>query len=137
MAGKKLPKDVDFAAGFFSKSASADETVEAVTEKITAPAPTTEKPTAKNEPTEPKNLGGRPKKDGLKNEQFTLTMNPEKYEKLRIVAKEYTNGNFSALIDEAIDVFCKKNKINLSSIEVDNKIMEVYRQKQDKKSRSK
>ena len=49
MAGKKLPKDVDFAAGFFSKSASADETVEAVTEKITAPAPTTEKPTAKND----------------------------------------------------------------------------------------
>ena len=34
MAGKKLPKDVDFAAGFFSKSASADETVEAVTEKL-------------------------------------------------------------------------------------------------------
>ena len=90
MAGKKLPKDVDFAAGFFSKSTSADETAEAITEKITAPATATEKSTEKKELTKPKNLGGRPKKDGLKNEQFTLTMNPETYEKLRIVAEEHT-----------------------------------------------
>ena len=127
MKRKKLPNDIDFAAGFFSNST----TKETASEKITAPAKII------TEQSKSKNLGGRPKKTGLKNHQFTLTMNPEKYEKLRIVAKEYTNGNFSALIDEAIEVFCKKNKINLSSIEVDNKIMEVYRQKQDKKSRSK
>ena len=133
MAGKKLPKDVDFAAGFFSKSASADETVEAVTEKITAPAPTTEKPTAKNEPTKPKNLGGRPKKDGLKNEQFTLTMNPETYEKLRIVAEEHTRGNFSGLIDEAIKAYCREKDINLAEIEIEPKDLEKYREKQSKK----
>ena len=137
MAGKKLPKDVDFAAGFFSKSASADETVEAVTEKITAPAPTTEKPTSKKEPTEPKNLGGRPKKDGLKNEQCTLTMNPETYEKLRIVAEEHTRGNFSGLIDEAIKAYCREKDINLAEIEVDPQILEMYRQKQAKKSKKK
>ena len=137
MAGKKLPKDVDFAAGFFSKSDSSDETVEAVTEKITAPAPTTEKPTAKNEPTEPKNLGGRPKKDGLKNEQFTLTMNPETYEKLKIVAEEHTRGNFSGLIDEAIKAYCREKDINLAEIEVDPQILEMYRQKQAKKSKKK
>ena len=151
MAGKKLPKDVDFAAGFFCSEDDpvnpdnnnpdtenpADETVEAVTEKITAPAPTTEKPTAKNEPTEPKNLGGRPKKDGLKNEQFTLTMNPETYEKLRIVAEEHTRGNFSGLIDEAIKAYCREKDINLAEIEVDPQILEMYRQKQAKKSKKK
>ena len=111
MAGKKLPKDVDFAAGFFSQPAVADDdSAAAVVEKITAPKTTTQEPEKKEEPTETKNLGGRPKKDGLKNEQFTLTMNPETYEKLRIVAEEQTRGNFSALIDEAIKA-CKQKKL--------------------------
>lgn len=131
MAGKKLPKDVDFAAGFFSVTPSADNS-EGVTEKITAPAPTTKIPKTKR-----KNLGGRPKKDGLKNQQFTLTMNPEIYEKLKIISHEYTRGNFSALIDAAINSYCRENNINLAEIEVDPKILEIYKQKQEKKSKKK
>lgn len=84
-----------------------------------------------------KNLGGRPKKDGLKNEQFTLTMHPELYEKLRIIAKEYTRGNFSALIDDAVKVYCSKNGINLTEIEVDPNTLDIYRQKQEKKAKRK
>lgn len=84
-----------------------------------------------------KNLGGRPKKDGLKNEQFTLTMHPELYEKLRIIAKEYTRGNFSALIDDAVKVYCSENGINLTEIEVDPNTLDIYRQKQEKKAKRK
>ena len=138
MAGKKLPKDVDFAAGFFSQPAVADDdSAAAVVEKITAPKTTTQEPEKKEKPTETKNLGGRPKKDGLKNEQFTLTMNPETYEKLRIVAEEQTRGNLSALIDEAIKAYCKAEEIDLSTIEVEPQILEMYRQKQAKKSKKK
>ena len=44
MAGKKLPKDVDFAAGFFSQPAVAeDDSAAAVVEKITAPKKLTNK----------------------------------------------------------------------------------------------
>lgn len=137
MAGKKLPKDVDFAAGFFSNSVSADNSAETITEKITAPAAITENPTVKKETNKTKNLGGRPKKDGLKNEQFTLTMNPETYEKLRIVAEEHTRGNFSGLIDEAIKALCRERDIDLAAIKVDPQILEMYRQKQSKKSKKK
>ena len=143
MAGKKLPKNVDFAAGFFSTPAS-DEQEEAVVEKITAPAPVpTETPSEeepkKEEPTEEpqKNLGGRPKKDGLKNEQFTLTMNPETYEKLKVIADDYTRGNFSALIDEAIKVYCKEKDIDLAKIEVEESKLDVYRKRQEKKASKK
>ena len=146
---KKLPKNADLAAGFFSSTENNDSV-----ETITAPAPTTEHPavedtqelppaeekkeptkTEPEETTETKNLGGRPKKDGLKNEQFTLTMNPETYEKLRIVADEQTRGNFSALIDNAIKAYCKTNEIDLAAIEVEPQILEMYRQKQAKKSK--
>ena len=121
---KKLPKNSDLAAGFFSKPSPADSTV---AEKITAP------PIAKKE----KNPGGRPRKDGLKNEQFSLTMHPEIYEKLRILSQERTRGNFSALIDEAIRVYCKETKTDLADIEVDESIMDAYRARQAKKSKKK
>lgn len=140
MAGKKLPKDVDFAAGFFSKSVPTDSTAseaKIVSEKITAP---TNKPKEKIEEIHSqvhKNLGGRPKKEGLKNEQFTLTMNPEMYEKLRIIASEHTRGNFSGLIDEAIRSFCREKGIDLSAIKVDAEILEMYKQKQQKKASKK
>ena len=102
MSEKKLPKHMDFAAGFFTTPAS-DAQNEAVVEKLITPVQVP----AENQSTEKskKNSGGRPKKDGLKNEQFTLTMNPETYEKLKIIAYDYTRGNFSALIDEAIKVY--------------------------------
>jgi hypothetical protein len=138
MAGKKLPKDIDIAAGFFSAPASNEESsVDAVTEKITAPAATKKKTPPKAEQPETKNVGGRPRKDGLKNEQFTLTMNPEIYEKLRIVANEHTRGNFSGLIDEAIKAFCRERNIDLAAIEVEPQILDIYRQRQAKKSSKK
>lgn len=137
MAGKKLPKNVDFAAGFFSSSDSTGDAAESVTEKITAPTSMVEKPAEKEDPTKQKNLGGRPRKDGLKNEQFTLTMNPETYEKLRIVAEEHASGNFSRLIDDAIKAYCKEKGINLAEIKVDPQILDMYRQKQDNKRKKK
>lgn len=125
---KKLPKNQDLAAGFFSKPAADDESKEAgLVEKITAPA------AVKEEPTKQKNLGGRPKKNGLKNQQFTLTMSPEIYEKLRIIANQRTRGNFSALIDEAIKAYCKEMGINLASIKVEKSVLESYRAKQARK----
>ena len=94
---------------------------------------------AENQSTEKskKNSGGRPKKDGLKNEQFTLTMNPETYEKLKIIAYDYTRGNFSALIDEAIKVYCKEKNIDLSKIEIDDSKLDIYRKRQEKKASKK
>ena len=140
---KKSIKGADLAAGFFSQPAVSENTeTEDVKETATmSEAAENEKP-PKNESelsdkkTEPtKNVGGRPKKKGLKNEQFTLTMNPETYEKLRIVADEHTRGNFSGLIDDAIQSYCKENGIDLSAIEVDPKILDIYRDKQEKKAK--
>ena len=130
MAGKRLPKNVDFAAGFFSTSSSAAD-IEQITTPDSVPAepePLTKKP---------KNPGGRPKKEGLKNEQFSLTMHPETYEKLKIVADTLTRGNFSALMDEAIKLYCHENGIDLNTIEVDPEILEIYHKRQEKKSKKK
>ena len=136
MAGQKLPKDIDLAndvaAGFFSNPTPA-ETETNKTEKSITPSQDTNKPVAP----EKKNLGGRPKKDGLKNEQFTLTMHPEIYEKLRIIAEEYTRGNFSGLIDEAIKSFCREHNIDLSAVQVEPEIIDMYKKKQEKKRKKK
>lgn len=134
MSGKRLPKNLDLsknldvAAGFFSNSEFIENDIR---EKITVPTkdPSDPNPTAEKK----KNLGGRPQKEGLKNEQFTLTMHPELYEKLRILAGEYTRGNFSGLIDEAIKSFCRENNIDLSAVQVDPEILDLYKQKQEKK----
>ncbi len=133
MAGKKLPKDIDLtkkinpADGFFSSSGVAEEKPgEQVREKILESG----RPLNKN-------TGGRPRKKGLKNEQFTLTMNPELYEKLRMIAKEWTSGNVSALIDASVKTYCKVNNINLKEIEVDPADLEIYRIKQEKKRKKK
>ncbi len=140
MAAKKNIKNLDLAAGFFSQPVvEQKETIKAETpkkESSTTKAALKEKP-QKNEPEPTKSVGGRPKKIGLKNEQFTLTMNPEMYEKLRIVANEHTRGNFSGLIDEAIKSFCRENNINLADIEVDSNVLDLYREKQEKKSKKK
>lgn len=134
MAGKKLPKDVDFAAGFFSQPAPSKADAEAVVnEKITAPAEKkTSEPQKKTTPAK-KNAGGRPIKQGLKNEQFSLTMNPETYEKVRIIAQEKCGGNFSRLIDDAIVLYCKENNINLADIEVPAEVLDEYKIRQEKK----
>ena len=81
------------------------------------------------------NKGGRPKKDGLKAEQYSLTMEPEKYEQLRVIAKKYTKGNFSSLIDLAVTTFCNVNHINLDEIKVDQEILDAYQKKQSKKKK--
>ena len=143
MAGKRLPKNVDLAsnvdvaARFFSNTTPAetepDKKEAPATPKQEKEKSTTNKSTAK----EKKNLGGRPKKDGLKNEQFTLTMHPEMYEKLRIIAEEYTRGNFSGLIDEAIKSYCREHSIDLSTIQVSPDILDMYKQKQEKKTKKK
>ena len=139
---KKLPKDVDLAgnvevaAGFFTDTSPA----KTETDKKEKPAEPqdAETPTANKTATkEKKNLGGRPKKDGLKNEQFTLTMHPEMYEKLRILAEEHTRGNFSGLIDEAIKSFCREHDIDLSAVQVAPEILDMYKTKQEKKSKKK
>ena len=104
MAGKKLPKNVDLAsnvevaAGFFTDTSPAEAKAETDKKEPSAtPQAEPQKPTANKTTTkEKKNLGGRPKKDGLKNEQFTLTMHPEMYEKLRILAEEHKEGIFQA-----------------------------------------
>ncbi|MDD6881100.1 MAG: hypothetical protein PUE18_05945 [Firmicutes bacterium] len=137
MAGKKLPKNVDFAAGFFSNPAPEEnKTEKSSLEKITPPAKVKIEPDRKDVETS-KNRGGRPKKDGLKNEQFTLTMNPETYEKLRIIAADRARGNFSLLIDEAIKSYCKEYSIDLSEITVDPAILEMYKRKQESKANKK
>lgn len=137
MAGRKLPKDVDFAAGFFSRP-DPDEQEEVTQEKISVPSlVSTEKWSDKKSKTGQKNLGGRPKKEGLKNEQFSLTMNPETYEKLKLIADERTRGNFSALIDDAIKVYCREKKINLAEIKVEDSKLDIYRKRQEKKSNKK
>lgn len=133
MAKRKLPKDVDLtkninpADGFFSNPMSSQKDQENSVEKKADTAG------MQNNVKKNKNLGGRPHKKGLKNEQFSLTMNPELYEKLRIVAQERTDGNFSALIDLSIKAYCDANKIKLDKIKVDPAILEAYRIKQDKK----
>ncbi len=142
MAGKKLPKDIDLAsnvdvaARYFSSTTPA-EAEPVKEEKITAPQKKEKPSETKTDAKEKKNLGGRPKKEGLKNEQFTLTMNPEMYEKLRIIAEEYTRGNFSGLIDEAIKSFCKEHSIDLSSVQVAPEILDMYKMKQEKKRNKK
>lgn len=133
MAGKKLPKDIDLtkkinpADRFFSPPAHAKEKpADMEKEKIDAPAELEEAPPNKN-------VGGRPPKKGLKNEQFTLTMHPGLYEKLRIIAQEQTGGNFSALIEIAVKTYCNANEIDLDKIKVAPAVLEAYQKKQDKK----
>ncbi len=126
MAKSKLPNNIDFEAGFFSNTGSTGE----VNEKIIAPVENKLKK-------EDQNIIGRPPKKGLKNKQFTLTMDPELYEKLRIVASQYTNNNFSRLVDEAVKLYCKEHEINLADINVSSEILEMYRKKQQDKKISK
>lgn len=145
MARKKLPKNVDLAsnvevaAGFFTDTPPAESKAETdKKEQSATPQPEPQKPTTNTTATKKKkNLGGRPKKDGLKNEQFTLTMHPEMYEKLRILAEEHTRGNFSGLIDEAIKSFCREHDIDLSAVQIAPEILDMYKKRQEKKNKKK
>lgn len=115
---KKLNRYTDLAAGFFTgyELENNDRTNDTKSEPV-------------------KKLGGRPKKDGLKNIQFTLTMDPIIYEKLKILARNYYGGNFSKLIDNAVKSYCRENQINLNDINLDPEIIKVYQEKQNKKKK--
>jgi hypothetical protein len=127
MGRKKLPKNIDdIAAGFFSiNEPPEDGAEEIVNETITAPAAET----ATEAPA--KHGGGRPKKTGLRRQQFSLTMNPVMYEKLKIIADDRAGGNFAALIDAAVKSYCKTENIDIDEIAVDPEIIEYYENKQN------
>ena len=129
MAGKKISKDMDFAAGFFSSSAS--KSFDGVAASIAAPS---NSDTSNNKNAVKKHLGGRPRKEGLKNIQVSLTTPPELYEKVRILSEKYTSGNFSRfLMDECLKSFCRENNISLEDISIPDGVMDLYQNRQSKK----
>ena len=142
MSGRKLPKNIDLASnidvasGFFSDSVLVKKG-STNTEKITAPQDKEKKSSTATTTIKKKNLGGRPKKEGLKSAQFTVTMHPEMYEKIRIIANEHTSGNISRLIDASINSFCNEHHIDLSTIQIDSKKLDMYKKKQENKGKKK
>ena len=119
MAGKKISKDMDFAAGFFSSSAS--KSFDGVAASIAAPS---NSDTSNNKNAVKKHPGGRPRKEGLKNIQVCLTTLSEKY----------TSGNFSRfLMDECLKSFCRENNISLEDISIPDGVMDLYQNRQSKK----
>ena len=124
---KRIPKDLDIAAGFFSGSPGVKPELQNIEEDKIEPAIET----SSNKKVAPKRRG-RPKKDTLKNKNFTLTMNPILYEKIRILAEEHTRGNISAFIEAAIIEYCKLNEIKLDEIQVESDVLEEYKRLQNK-----
>lgn len=130
----KLPKNIDFASGFFSSS----DLLEEKNNSIETPNEMNESQNIKtSETAETSGFGGRPQKIGLKNEQFTLTLDPQLYEKLKIIAETQTKGNFSRLIEDAVKFYCEENSIDLDDIKIDPQILEFYKQKQAKRKSNK
>ena len=129
MAGKKISKDMDFAAGFFSSSAS--KSFDGVAASIAAPS---NSDTSNNKNAVKKHPGGRPRKEGLKNIQVCLTTPPELYEKVRILSEKYTSGNFSRfLMDECLKSFCRENNRSHEDISIPDGVMDLYQNRQSKK----
>lgn len=140
MARKKIQKDTDFASGFFSNPNSSESS-----EKIAAPVipissesdSNTQEISSKSDPDVQapvkKHPGGRPKKEGLKNIQVSLTIPPELYEKLRIVSEQYTDSNFSRFVIECVKFFCRENEINLDDIVIPDTILDLRKEQQQKK----
>ena len=136
MARKKIQKDTDFASGFFSNPNSTEPS-----EKIAAPDTSISSETDSNiSNSDPdvqvpvkKHPGGRPKKEGLKNIQVSLTIPPELYEKLRIVSEQYTDSNFSRFVIECVKFFCRENEINLDNIVIPDSILGLRKEQQKKK----
>ena len=81
-----------------------------------------------------KHPGGRPIKDGLVRQQFSLTLDPEFYEKCKIIAKQISgrDGKFPDFVEDAIKEYCVSHEINLDDITVDEKIISKYLEKQEK-----
>ena len=120
---------MDFAAGFFSSSAS--KSFDGVAASIAAPS---NSDTSNNKNAVKKHPGGRPRKEGLKNIQVCLTTPPELYEKVRILSEKYTSGNFSRfLMDECLKSFCREDNISLEDISIPDGVMDLYQNRQSKK----
>ena len=62
---------------------------------------------------------------------------PENFEKIRILAKQYADGNISRLISIAVESFCMEKDIDFSAMTVDPEIIERYKQKQEKRKKTK
>lgn len=127
MAGRKLPKNLDLAAGFFSETMA----------ESTAPP---SKPSSNvnheiSEHTHKKHPGGRPKKDGLKSSQFSVTLNPLSYERMKSASDLLTGGNFSSLVYISVREYCKTHEIDLESIDIDPEIVKTYYDRQAKKKK--
>lgn len=136
MARKKIQKDTDFASGFFSNPNASESS-----EKIAAPVtPISSESDSNSSNSNPdvqvpvkKHPGGRPKKEGLKNIQVSLTIPPELYEKLRIVSEQCTDSNFSRFVIECVKFFCRENEINLDDIVIPDTILDLRKEQQQKK----
>ncbi len=116
MARKKIQKDTDFASGFFSNPNSSETSEKIVAPVIPISSEADSNPQdsslnsdAKKQPVK-KHPGGRPKKEGLKNIQVSLTIPPELFEKLRIVSEQLFKISILSL---NVKVFCRENEINL------------------------
>ena len=64
-------------------------------------------------------------------------MPPENFEKIRILAKQYADGNISRLISIAVESFCMEKDFDFSAMTVDPEIIERYKQKQEKRKKTK
>lgn len=133
-ANKRISKDFDLAAGFFSDAQAAPLELIENTKEVAA-ANQVNKVSIVEKPK--KYSGGRPKKEGLRNEQFTLTLHPEVYEKIKILATDFTGGNFSRLVIDAIQAYCEKVEVNFDDLQVDQEILQRYMERQDKKFKNK
>ena len=122
---KHITKDLDIAAGFFSNVSENQEKSQQPEKQrnteIPSPKLTTEKKTPRR---------GRPKKETLKNKNFSITMDPVLYEKIRIISKDITRGNISAFIDIAVVDYCNSHNINLNEITIAPEILENYKKNQ-------
>lgn len=140
MARKKIQKDTDFASGFFSNpnSSESSEKIVAPVTPISSESDNTQEISSKSDPdvqaSVKKHPGGRPKKEGLKNIQVSLTIPPELYEKLRIVSEQYTDSNFSRFVIECVKFFCRENEINLDAIVIPDAILGLRKEQQQKKT---
>ena len=139
MSRYKIQIDTDFASGFFSNPNSSETSEKIVAPVIPISSEADSNPQdsslnsdAKKQPVK-KHPGGRPKKEGLKNIQVSLTIPPELFEILRIVSEQFTDSNFSRFVIECVKFFCRENEINLDDIVIPDAILNSRKEQQQKK----
>lgn len=80
------------------------------------------------------NKGGRKKKTTPKAENYTITMDPIRYNKFKTLANEYYEGNFSTLLKEALNCYLRVNNIDLANIAEDSEARRTYMAKVERRS---